>query len=81
MKRATDYQIVSFAIGLLRTGTLPSALPEQLISEYGLSPERAGELASRATEIHQKPSWQSKPGRPGKRGKLGTKPLDQEPGE
>ena len=39
---------------MLRYGTLPSVLPERLMAEFGLTPERAGELAAVAIEHHKR---------------------------
>ena len=61
-RRTTDYAIITHAMELLRSGVLASALPEKLMSEYGLSPERAGELASRAIEIYIKPGRRGQAG-------------------
>lgn len=65
-RKPTDAQIISFAMALLRAGILPSAIPARLMEEYGLTPEKAGELAGKAISRHR-------------RGRLDTKPLD-EPG-
>lgn len=65
MSKPTDAQIITFAVGLLRAGILPSAIPNRLMEEYGLTKEKARELAGEAIERHKK------------RGKLDTKPLDQ----
>lgn len=64
--RPTDAQIITFAVGLLRAGILPSAIPNRLMEEYSLTPKRARELATEAFKRHKKP----------RRGKLDTKELD-----
>lgn len=46
--RSTDAQIVNRALALLRAGILASALPNLLIEEFGLTPERARELGGTA---------------------------------
>lgn len=62
--RPTDAQIISFAMDLLRAGILASALPGRLMSEFGLTPEKAAEMTGKAISRHR-------------RGKLDTKDLDQ----
>lgn len=63
--RATDRQIIARALELLKAGILASNLPERLMDEFGLTPERARELAGKAVEQQKK------------RGKMDTKPLDE----
>ena len=59
-RRTTDYANITHAMELLRSGVLASALPEKLMSEYGLSPERAGELARQGDrDLHK--AWQAGP--------------------
>lgn len=48
--RPTDAKITAFAVALLAAGILPSAIPGRLMDEFGLSAEKAGELAGRAVE-------------------------------
>lgn len=64
----TDYRIIAHTLELLRAGILASDLADRLRDEFGLTPERAKELTDKAKELYKKP---------GKRGKLGTKPLDK----
>lgn len=66
----TDAQIITFGVGLLKAGILPSAIPGRLMDEYSLTPERARELASRALRRHHQRG----------RGRLSTQPIDK-PGE
>ena len=68
--RTTDYRIIAHAVELLRAGILASDLSDRLREEFGLTPEQAHELAASAIVLHKKP---------GRRGKLDTKPFD-EPG-
>ena len=70
-RRPNDRQVIARALELLHAGFLVSNLPEQLIDELGLTPERAKELTDKAIKLHKKP---------GKRGKLDTRPIDK-PGE
>ena len=69
-RQAKDYRVIVRGVELLRAELLVSALPATLITEFGLTPEKAAELAGRTVEIHKMP---------GRRGKLDTKPFD-EPG-
>lgn len=65
-RRPSDREIITRALELLRAGSLPSALPGRLMTEFGLTPEKAAEMTGRAISRHR-------------RGKLDTKELD-EPG-
>jgi hypothetical protein len=67
-RRPTDHQIVSRALEMLNFGILASDLPDRLIEEFWLTPERAYELADRAIEIYKKPK---------RRSRLDTKSLDK----
>ena len=67
----TDREIISHGLELLRDGVLYSGLTRKLIKEFELTPERARKLAAEAITRRKAE---------GKRGKPGTKPLD-EPGE
>lgn len=69
-RRPTDAQIITFGVGLLKAGILPSAIPGRLMDEFGLTPERAGTLAAKALQRHHQRG----------RGRLSTKPIDK-PGE
>ena len=66
----TDREIISRGVELMmKTGVLASDLPNWLMREFGLSPERARELARKAiARLRQQ-----------KRGRLDTNPIDQEP--
>jgi DNA-binding NarL/FixJ family response regulator len=55
-RRPSDYKVISRAMELLRSGTLASDLADRLSEEFGLRPERTGELANRAIELHKKPA-------------------------
>lgn len=66
-RRPRDSEIINRGVELLEAGVLASGIPNRLMDEYSLTPEKARELAGKAIERH-------------KRGK-DTKPLDQEPGE
>jgi hypothetical protein len=44
---------IEWAVGLLRAGVLPSALPGRLMSEYGLSTREAHQDAQAALKLHQ----------------------------
>jgi hypothetical protein len=52
--KPTDREIVTRGLEMLRYGTLPSVLPGRLMDEFGLTPERARELAGKAIEQHKK---------------------------
>ena len=60
-KRLTDYPVVSRGVELLRQGTLARDLSDRLSIEFGLPPERAGELADRAIDLYEKPAKPAKP--------------------
>lgn len=61
--RQTDTQIITRALELLRAGILASNIPARLMSEFGLTPEKAAEMTGKAISRHR-------------RGKLDTKPLE-----
>lgn len=69
-RRRADAAIIEYALELLVEGLLPSDLPQRLMTEFGITADRARELADKAIELHKNPV------RPGK---LDTKPFD-EPG-
>jgi hypothetical protein len=66
-RRPSNYQVITFTMGLLRAGIPASELPDRLMVEFGLRPDQTRYIIEQALELHQKPS---------KRGKLDTKPLE-----
>jgi hypothetical protein len=50
----TDREIISRGVKMLRYGTLPSVLSGRLMTEFGPTSKRAGELAAVAIERHKK---------------------------
>ena len=72
MSKPTDREIIIRGAELLmKTGVLASDLPNWLMREFGLTPERARDLAGKVIERLRKQ----------KRGRLDTTPIDQEPGQ
>ena len=71
-RRPNDNEIVTRAVELLAHGLLPSVLPSTLMREFGLTAEKAHDLASDAIKRHEEKK------EPGKRDRLDTEPIDQE---
>jgi hypothetical protein len=69
-RRPTDNQVIKHGMELLRFGTLAGDLPDRLRDEFGLTSERARDLADRAIAFSKKPSLS-------RRGRMDTKPFDQ----
>jgi hypothetical protein len=67
-RRPSDYQIITRALEMLKSGILTSNLSERLMDEFGLTPDRAHDLAEEAIKLHKKP---------GRRGRMDTKPIDK----
>ena len=44
-RRPSDYQTITRALEMLKAGILTSNLPKRLMDEFGLTPDRAHELA------------------------------------
>jgi hypothetical protein len=64
----TDREIISHGVELLmKTGILASDLPNWLMIEFGLTPERARDLAGKTIERLRKQ----------RRGRLDTNPIDE----
>ena len=59
-RRPSDHQIITRAIEMLRFRILASDLPDRLIDEFGLTPERAQELAREAIHLYKKSGMHSK---------------------
>ena len=66
-QRTIDYAIIIRALDLLRAGILASAIPDRLMDDFSITPEKARELAAEAIKRHKR----------GKRGRLDTKPIDK----
>jgi hypothetical protein len=58
--RPNNYQIITRALEMLRFGILTNDLPDRLIDEFGLTPERAHELAAEAIRLHKKSGMRTK---------------------
>jgi len=54
MTTPTDAEIIARALALLESGLLPSAVPERLMSEFGITADRARRLAAAAIERRQR---------------------------
>lgn len=48
--RPADRQIITHGLKLLRAGVLSSNLPNRLMEEYSLTPDKAREMARKAIE-------------------------------
>lgn len=59
-RRPSDYQIIVRAVEMLRFRILSSDLPDRLMDEFGLTPERAHELAEEAIRLHKKTGMRTK---------------------
>lgn len=53
-KNPTEAQIIQEGVEILSAGLLASALPQSLIEEFGITPERARKLAGEALQRYKK---------------------------
>lgn len=52
-RRPTDRQMITRALTLLRAGVLSSNLPNRLMEDFSLTPDKAREMAGKALERHK----------------------------
>jgi len=61
MKKQPRQEMIDYVLGALRTGSLPSALPNLLMDEFHISEALAGDLSALAIKRHKRKGLDTKP--------------------